>query len=185
MADAENKILTPDFRVAFPSVFSKRKFGEGDPKYWVTMLFPPDADLGPLRDAAREALEEKWPNPDKRPKNLNDPFRNGDDVEWDGFAGTTFVRASSLYAPGVIDRRKERITDEELFYAGCWARATVNAFAYDKKGNRGVSFGIRNIQFLRDDEPFTGRTAPEEDFDDLPEVAGDGAMTPDDLGDMG
>ncbi len=182
---AVEKILTPIFRVAFPSVFKKRAYGEGDAKYTITMLFDKSTDLSALRDAAQAALDEAWPNAKTRPKKLANPFLDGDEVEWDGFEGKTFIRATSLYQPGIVDRKRQAITDEEDFYPGCHARATVNAFTYDKKGNRGVSFGLQNLQFIRDDEPFTGRTNAEDDFEDLPEEDGDGAMAPADLGDLG
>lgn len=181
---AIDKILTPEFRVAFPSVFKKRAYGDGEAKFTVTMLFDKSVDLSVLKKAADAALNETWSNPKTRPKKLNNPFLDGDEVDWDGFAGKTYVRATSLYPPGIVDRRRQLITEEENFYAGCWARGTINAFTYDKKGNRGVSFGLQNLQFIRDDEAFTGRTPPEEDFEDLPDEDGDGALAPADLGDL-
>jgi hypothetical protein len=106
-------------------------------------------------------------------------------VAWDGFAGHIFARASSLYAPGVVDRQRQPIITADGFYSGCHARATVNAFTYDTMGNQGVSFGLQNLQFVKDDEPFTGRSAPEEDFDELPDEDGDTAAAPEGLGDLG
>ncbi len=176
-----DKILTPIFRVAFPSVFKKRTYGESDPKFTITMLFDKSIDLSALKTAVQAAIDEEWT---KAPKQLRLPFLDGDTVEWDGFAGNTFVRATSLYRPGIVDRKRQPITDEEFFYPGCWARATVNAFAYTYMKKSGVSFGLQNLQFIRDDEPFTGRTNAEDDFEDLPDEDGDGAMTPADLGDM-
>lgn len=181
---AIEKILTPMFRVAFPNVFKKRKYENGDEKYEMTMLFPKTTDLGELEKAAEAAIEAKWPTLKSRPKNLKRPFRDGDEVEWDGYAGHIAVRATSKYRPNVVNRQLKTIEDEELFYPGCWARATINAFAYDKAGNKGVTFGLQNVQFLRDDEPFTGRTTGEEDFDALAEEEGDGAAAPDGLGDL-
>ena len=56
----------------------------------------------------------------------------------------------------------------------------INAFAYDQKGNRGISFGLGNIQKVKDDKPFGNRTKPQDDFaaiatstDDNNESAGD------------
>lgn len=163
------KLMTPRFRVAFPSVFKPRSFDDGDPKYTLTMLFEKDEDLSAMQALVDAAIEDFWPNEKKRPKKLKLPFLDGDEVEWDGFQGKTFVRATSKFAPGIIDRAKNPIADESGFYAGCYARATVNAFAYDTKGNKGVAFGLQNIQFLGDGEPFTGRTNAGDDFDSLPD----------------
>lgn len=181
---AVEKILTPIFRVAFPSVFKKRAYGESDPKFTITMLFDKSTDLSALKAAADAAIEEEW-TAAKRPKEIRNPFLDGDEVEWDGFAGKTFVRATSLYQPGIVDRKRQAITDEEGFYPGCWARATVNAFTYTYMKKSGVSFGLQNLQFIRDDEPFTGRTNAEEDFEALPDEDGDGAMAPEGLGGLG
>ena len=61
----------------------------------------------------------------------------------------------------------------------------MNVFTYEVQGSKGVTFGLQNIQFLRDDEPFTGRTSGEDDFDELPDEDGSGgAAAPDELGDL-
>jgi hypothetical protein len=179
MADKEsNKLRTPLFRAAFCSVFAKRAYEEGEPKFEITFLFPKDgkdkANLATLKKAAHAAALEKWGSKEKIPKGLKSPFRDGDETEWDGFAGHTFVRASSLYRPKVINREGVELMTDEEFYAGCWAYATVNAYAYDTKGNKGVSFGLQNLLFVRDDEPFSGRSSAEDDFSDLIEEGAGG-----------
>ena len=173
MAENEsNKLRTPLFRAAFVSVFAMRQYEEGKPKFEATLLFPrggkDKADLRPLKKAAQVAVEEKWgTDKSKHPHLLKSPFRDGDKVTWDGFAGNTFIRTSSLYQPKIINREGVELMTDEEFYAGCWAYATVNAYAYDTKGNKGVSFGLQNLIFIRDDEKFSGNASPEEDFSDL------------------
>ena len=52
------------------------------------------------------------------------------------------------------------------FYPGCWARVSTNAYAYEQKGNKGVAFGLINIQKLRDDDPLAGSAVKaESDFE--------------------
>ena len=166
-------VMTPEFRVSFPAVFKPRvpqndDGSPGTPKYGVTMLFAKDADLSKLKAAAQEAVKEKWG--DKPPKNLRSPFRDQGDRELEGYVeGCVFINASSLQKPGLVDRQRQDIIDETEFYAGCYARATVRAFAYEKKGNKGVAFGLNNVQKLRDGDPLGGRTRAQDDFaDDLP-----------------
>ena len=178
MPDSENKLRSPLFRAAFASVFAKRVYDNGDEKYELTLLFPKsgddEADLSVMKKAAHAAAVDKW-GADKIPKGLVSPFRDGNDVEWDGFPGNTFVRVSSLYRPKIINREGAEMMTDEDFYSGCWAYATINAYAYDKKGNKGVSFGLQNILFIRDDEPFSGKSSAEEDFSDLIEEGGNAA----------
>lgn len=161
---ATEKVLTPEFRVSFPAVFTPRSaMDNAEPKYSVVMLFPKSADLSKLKAIAKAAIVEKWG--DKIPKDLRSPFRDGDDKELDGYAGHIFITASSKMKPGLVNGNREAIINVDEFYAGCYARATVNAFAYDRNGNRGVAFGLQNIQKLREGEPFSGKTKPEDDFD--------------------
>ena len=44
----------------------------------------------------------------------------------------------------------EKIKD--VFYAGAIVRAQLSAFPYDTDGNKGVSFGLNNIQKLAEGE---------------------------------
>jgi hypothetical protein len=42
----------------------------------------------------------------------------------------------------------------------------MNAYAYDVSGNRGVSFGLGNVQKVADGEALSSRTTAEDDFSD-------------------
>ena len=43
----------------------------------------------------------------------------------------------------------------------------MSVFAYDKAGNRGISFGLNNVQKLGDGERLDGRLKAEDDFDPI------------------
>lgn len=162
-------IITPEFRAAFAYVFEPQDaFNEGQqPSYTLVMLFPKDKpeSIKPLQDLMKKVVFEKFPDPNKRPKGLDNPIKDGDDkAEWDGFPGHWYVRAKSKYQPGVVDAKTKPIINPADFYSGCYARAEVNAYYYDQKGNKGVSFGLSNVQKLRDGEPFGNRRKPEDVF---------------------
>lgn len=157
------KTMTPSFRVSFPSVFEATSGFEGqEAKFSITMLFPKETDLSGMKKLVDEAIAEKWGN--KVPKDLRSPFRDGDEKELDGYAGHTYVKATSKTRPGIVDKDLVPIISSSDFYAGCYARATVTVFAYDRTGNKGVSFGLQNIQKLDDGEAFSGKKSAEEDF---------------------
>lgn len=175
----ETTVLTPEFRASYPAVFKPRKNDlNGKDEFDIVMLFPKDADLSGLKAAAKAAIKKKWG--DKPPAGLRSPFRDqgekqaksGDGLAAGHVEGAIFIRAKSTMAPGVVGPRKDPATgkleelDERSFYAGCYARAKVNAYAYDNKGNKGVAFGLRNVQKLRDGESLGGGfSRPEDDFD--------------------
>ena len=164
-ANTRTKVTTPKFRVSFPQVFEAKSFKGGALKYSVVALFPKSADLTELQKIVMEALNEKWPDPSKRPANLKNPFRDGDaeKPDMDGYAGHVFVTLSSQDRPGVVDQNVQPIMSEEDFYAGCYAIATVTAYPYDNV-NKGVALGLQNIKKVEEGDAFSGKATPEEDF---------------------
>ena len=168
------KVITPKFRAAFVRVFEPEAFDASqEPKYSLTMLFPKDTDLSALKNAAREAAKRKWG--DKPPKNLKSPFRDGDEMPYDGYEGCIAVSATSKWKPNVVDINIHQITDPEKFYSGCYARASVQAYAYDRIA-KGVAFALINTQKLEEGEPFASRSRPEDDFDDEMSQRGEEAL---------
>ena len=159
------KGTTPEFRVSFPNVFKAKAFNNQEPKFNIVMLFDKDADISELKKMANQAAKAKWG--DKIPSGIRSPFRDGNDKDYDGYEDCTFIGATSKLKPGLIDRKHQAILDESEFYAGCYARAVVTAFAYDKAGNKGVSFGLQHVQKLRDGEAFSGRGKAEDAFDKI------------------
>lgn len=174
-------VMTPKFRVSFPDVFKPGRADDGgQSKYGVTMLFEKGADLSALKAEAQRAGIDKWgPDVTKWPKGWKSPFKNQGDKDYDGYVdGAICITAKSKQKPGLVNARNEDIIDESDFYAGCYARATVRAFAYENK-MKGIAFGLQNIQKLADGEPFSGRVKAQEDFEPVEpadsETVGSGA----------
>ena len=173
------KVTTPRFRASFVWAFKPQPPMEGstgEPKYGVTMLFDEAARKTPQYEAMKKlavhAAREKFGDklkPDGKGWfiGLRNPFRDGaEKSELEGYEGMTFASATSKMQPGIVDQTLNRIISEDDYYSGCYSRATVTAYGYDKAGNKGVAFGLQNLQKLGDDENFTGHVAAEEDFDD-------------------
>lgn len=169
-------INTPVFRVSYPNVFKAKKNDlNGQDEFSIVALFKKGEDLSALKAAAQKAIVDKWgPDKAKWPSNLRSPFRLQEEraKEVDGKRtlpagheeGAIFLNLKSKQRPGVVDQNVQDILEESQFYAGCYARASVNAYAYDQKGNRGVAFGLGNIQKVRDGDPLGNRAKPEQDF---------------------
>jgi len=155
------KVLTPEFRISFPSVFEKApqmdpKAKPEDAKYEITMLFPKNTDISKLRALAVEAAVKQWgADKTKHPANLRNPVRDGEEKSKNaGYAGHFFAKASTKRQPGIYNLQHEDIIDRELLYGGCYCRAQLTAYTYDFNGNRGVAFGMESLQKLRDGEHF-------------------------------
>lgn len=172
------KLMTPEFRVSFPYVFEPSK-NMADPtkpgKYAVTMLFQKGADLREMQKAVADVVVQKFgPDKAKWPR-LRLPFRDQADKadKFKGYEpGAVFVTATSKDRPGLVDASVTKIINPEDFYAGCYARATVNAYYYDQAGNKGVAFGLMNIQKTKDGEPLGDRANAEADFQPVEAPAG-------------
>lgn len=164
----KKKCKTPRGRVSFPHVFKPHAAEEGqEAKYSLTLLFPKNVSLKEMEVAATNAAIEAWGADKKKwPRGYKWPFRDGDTREdYEGYPGHIFVAARSKKRPGLIDGQKNAILDEEAFYPGCYAKATLIAFAYKKSGNVGIAFSLQNIQKLGDGESLSGRRSAEQDFD--------------------
>lgn len=171
-------VKTPEFRVSYPNVFKARKNDlNGKDEYSVVALFPKDADMSALKAACEAACEKKWGTEKaKWPANLRSPFRDqADRAKKDeqtgkmvlpaGYeSGAKYLNLKSERMPGLVDKKVQPITDQGEFYAGCYAVASLQAYAYDQKGNRGVSFGLQNIMKTKEGEPFGNRVKAEDDF---------------------
>lgn len=182
----KKKMLTPIFRVSFPSVFNtaqpmKNADGTvqaGKPKYEVTMIFEPGKFTPDekqkwltMRDAADTLAVEKFKRKTKDfPANFRNPFRKGEEKEHlSGYGpGTIFVKASSHMKPGIVAGDKVTpILDDEGFYPGCYARASVTVYSFDNR-SKGIAFGLHNLMFVKDGERFDSRTDASEDFGEAP-----------------
>ena len=164
-------VKTGRFRVSFPKLMKAEAYGEGKPKFSVVGLFAKDdPTLKILKTLAAQVVADKWPDPKKRPKNLRNPFRDGDEEkpDLDGYPGHTFITFSSEKKPGVFDKDLSPIEDDDTMYAGCYAKAVVSAYAYGGPGTSwtpGVAFGLRSIMKVAEGESFgAGRVNAEDHF---------------------
>jgi hypothetical protein len=167
-------IRTSPVRLSYANgLFKPRAVKEGDPKrYTVSLLFPVGADLSILYGMANKAAVDKFGDPSKH--KLKSPFLKQDDVPDPGYMdGGVYLRcgAPEENQPQVIDLQGRRLLSETDCYSGAWAIATIRAFAYDAKLNKGVSFGVQNILKIADDDRFSGRSSADEDFADVLDAA--------------
>lgn len=161
-------LVTPEFRAAFISVFKATAMKNADgtvnkAKYSIRAAFPPTANLAALKKEAELAAKEKWG--DKIPKTLRSPFRLNEELEnpiigiGDDWVIMSFS-ANEDRRPGIVGPNLQDIIDDSEVYSGAWYRAQVRAFAYENAGNKGVSFGLQNVQKLRDDDPLGNGRIP-------------------------
>ena len=93
------------------------------------------------------------------------PLRDGD-IERDdeAYKGHYFINANSTTAPQIVDRAVKPILDRSEVYSGCYARVSLNFYAFNSNGNKGIACGLGNIQKIRDGESLGGKTTAADDF---------------------
>ena len=163
------KVITGKVRASFVHIFEPQSVNGSDPRYSCSFIIPKsDAEtIGKIRAAIEEAKQSgvtKWGG--KIPPNLKLPLRDGDIDRPDdpNYAGAYFVNANSTTAPQIVDRSVQPILDRAEVYSGCYARVSVNFYAFNSNGNRGIACGLGNIQKVRDGEPLGGRSSAADDF---------------------
>jgi len=193
MGNLPTSVTTPRFRNSYPKIFNPELNKlSGKMEYSLQALFESGADLSGLKEAAKNACINKWgPDQSKWPTNLKTPFKSQKELiatlEKKG-QSTAHLSPDAVYMtfktsatdkngkprphPVVVDKNPKVIIEEESrFYGGCWAKANVNAGAYERGANYGVTFYLNACQFVADGEPFSGRSSPESAFEAIPEDA--------------
>ena len=166
------KVITGKVRFSYANVFEPKSVNGGTPKYSVSLIIPKSdkKTLKKIKNALEAAKQEgvhKWGG--KLPASLKTPLRDGDTDRNDdeAYADSYFINANSTTRPGIVDADLTPIMDQSEFYSGCYGRASINFFAYNTNGNKGIGAGLQNLQKLEDGEPLGGRTRAEDDFGDL------------------
>ena len=80
------------------------------------------------------------------------------------YAGCMFINANSSTAPGIVDADCNPILDRSEVYSGVYGRASINLYAFNSNGNKGIACGLNNLQKIRDGEPMGSRSRAEDDF---------------------
>ena len=75
-----------------------------------------------------------------------------------------FINANSSSAPGIVDENVQPIINRSEVYSGIYGRASINFYAFNVNGNRGIACGLNNLQKMRDGDPLGGKASAASDF---------------------
>jgi len=181
-------LVTPKGRLLWNSLFQPRKGKNGQTgKYEFNIAIPKGADIKVIQEAVLEAGKEKFPKlfkdaAGKWPSSVKSPFKKSSENDKlaeiaDEFP--VFFAARAKDRPGVVgpNGRAEGVEPEQV-YPGRWVKASVQAYAYEFEGNKGVSLGLVNVQLLDEGEELViggGRVSAESEFEGVGEAAGSDA----------
>lgn len=169
------KVVTgANTRMSYANVWEPKSVNGSAPKYSVSLIIPKSdtVTLDKIKKAIQAAYKEgevKLRGRDGKVPPLSVirvPLRDGDLEKPDdeAYKGAFFINAKSDTAPGIVDAQLNRIMDRSEFYSGVYGRASINFYAYNANGNKGIACGLNNLQKLRDGTPLGGKSRPEDDF---------------------
>lgn len=189
MAKTNNRIILKNVRLSYANLFEPRPADKDDPdsqlKYSTALIIPKDHpqvdDIKSIVDAiGKSRFGENWAKIKRRGNPLKDPDAEykaervrleadsedpDDAVKPDeSVRGSYVLNSSSKRQPQVVDRKLQRIMDDSEIWSGCYANVSLGAFAYDKDTNKGVSFGLNNVQLVKEGERLGGAPNADEEF---------------------
>ena len=115
-----------------------------------------------IRNAIRAAYDEglsKLKGSSKTVPALEDlktPLRDGDRERSgdEAYRNSWFINANSATKPGIVDADLNPILDTSELYSGIIGKASINFYAYNSNGNRGIACGLNNLQKLAHARPW-------------------------------
>lgn len=172
------KVLTGEVRLSYANLTTPRAAQQGGtPKYSVTLLIPKTdtatvADINAsIKAAYEEGVSKKWGGAHPAPKVI---MHDGDGLRPSGLhfgdecKGHWVITASTKNKPQVvgIDNINCELAPSDI-YSGMYARVTINFFAYDAAGSKGVGCGLGNVLKTRDGEALAGSASAASDFEGI------------------
>lgn len=169
------KVITgTNTRWSYANVWEPKSINGGAPKYSVSLIIP-KSDTKTITKI-RAAIEAAYKEGEAKLKGngrsvpalsvLKTPLRDGDTERPDdeAYADAYFINANSASAPGIVDADRQPIIDRSEVYSGVYGRASINFYAFNSNGNKGIACGLNNLQKIKDGEPLGGKSRAEDDF---------------------
>lgn len=168
-------VTTGKVRASYVHIFTPRiPDNGGEPKYSVTLLIPKNdtATLNALyadiekakQDGAQKVFGGNIPPQCKIPIYDGDGYRPSGEPFGEECRGCIVLTASAKQQPVIVGLDMQNIINPADVYSGCYIRASINMFAYNSNGNKGIGCGLNAVQKIEDGEPLSARVSAEEAF---------------------
>jgi hypothetical protein len=169
------KVITgPNTRWSYANVWEAKSINGGTPKFSVSLIIPKSdtRTVGKIKAAIEAAYHEGEARLKGNGKTvpplsaIKTPLRDGDNERPDdsAYANAYFINANSATAPGIVDADRNVIITRSEVYSGVYGRASINFYAFNSNGNKGIACGLNNLQKISDGEPLGGKSRAEDDF---------------------
>jgi hypothetical protein len=164
-----SKIKLNNVRLSFPSLFQKATFEGKETKFEATLLLDKKQHaetIAEIQEAIKVAIKEKLGGAKVGADKLC--MKDGDDSDYEGYAGTMSLKAANAKRPLVIDRDKTPLAESDNRpYSGCYVNAIIELWAQNNAYGKRINANLLAVQFYKDGQPFgdAGANASVNDFD--------------------
>ena len=136
-----------------------------------------------MKAAYEKAVTDTWKG--ARPQLRNALIYDGDGTRNDGSSfgpeckGHWVITANSKRKPQVVEisNINTELAPQDI-YSGMYGRVTINFFAFDNSGSRGIGCGLGNVMKTRDGEPLSGGASAASDFAGIGQTVAGEPATP-------
>ena len=181
MSNSTTKLVNPmkvitgkDTRWSYANVWEAKSINGGTPKFSVSLIIPKSdtVTVQKIKAAIQAAYEEGQAKLKGNGRSvppltaIKTPLRDGDIERPDdpAYANSYFINANSATAPGIVDADCNPSLTRSEVYSGVYGRASINFYAFNSNGNKGIACGLNNLQKIRDGEPLGGKSSAASDF---------------------
>ena len=160
--------MLKNVRMSFVSVFKRANFNGEEGKFECTFLINKETQADQIAKV-QKAIEDAKTNAKVKVPADKICLKDGDDFEYDGYAGHMALKLSSNKRPTIIDRDKAPlIEDDGKCEAGDYANVVFDLWVQNNNYGKRVNGNLYGIQFVKEGERFgSGAVDVTDDFDDL------------------
>jgi len=174
------RVKIGEVRLSYCHLFTPEAVADGgEKKYSVSLLIPKSntklvEDVkAAIKAAFMAGVSTRFGGKQPAPGTWKNPLRDGDAERPDDetYSGCWFINATSKTKPGIVkivknngEKMLVEVTDEDEIYSGCYGVVSVNFFAFNNAGNKGVAAGLNNVLKTKDGDYLGGRTSAQSDF---------------------
>lgn len=183
-------ITIENVRFSYCNLFQpQQRPGQTEAKYGTTILIPKsnsqakavvDAEV---TKAIEAGVNKKWngvrpPQPAICVHDGDGPRPSDGQPYGEECRGCWVLTATSKNQPFVVDANVQHIINPTEVYSGMWGNVSVNFYAYNNNGKKGIGCGLNGVQKTGDGEPLSGHITAEEAFKPVPTTGNFGGNTP-------
>lgn len=165
MASTKIRITLKNVRISYANIFEAKAYNDGPAKFSASFLISKERtdQLEMIQKNIMDVIKMHWPqNAPKIPRDKQ-PLKDGDDKEWEGYAGNMFISASNMLQPRIIDLDGTNLLARTLDsnpgdkpQSGDYVNAVIDLVVQDNSFGKRVNAYLMGVQYVSQGARFGG-----------------------------